>query len=109
MSSKHGVSSLPLGFSTTVGPRPRLIASVARRGRLPQRGRVVVESRACRVSTTVIVGWIISLVGTGLWFHGYFVAGGPSLIDWHAISPWWIADFLPNVESEIGMTACFIS
>jgi hypothetical protein len=62
-----------------------------------------------RVSTTVIFGWILSLVGTGLWLHGYFVGSGPSVIDWHAHSPWWIADFLPNVESEVGMTFCFVS
>jgi len=38
-----------------------------------------------------------------LWTYGYFATGHPSLIEWHANSPWWIADFLPNIEAEIGM------
>jgi len=38
-----------------------------------------------------------------LWLYGYFATGNPSLIDWQANTPWWIADFLPNIESEIGM------
>ena len=29
--------------------------------------------------------------------------GNPSLINWHAKTPWWIADFLPNIEAEVGM------
>jgi hypothetical protein len=52
----------------------------------------------------LVIGWVIELVGTGLWVYGYFSTGNPSLIDWHAPMPWWIADFLPNIESEIGMT-----
>jgi hypothetical protein len=35
------------------------------------------------------------------------VAGNPALIDWHANTSWWIADFLPNIESEIGMALAF--
>ena len=55
----------------------------------------------------VIVGWIISLAGTALWVYGYFVTGHPSVIAWHSFAPAWIADFLPNVESEIGMVLAF--
>jgi hypothetical protein len=55
------------------------------------------------VSKSVIIGWIIELAGFALWLYGYFAAGNPSLIDWHTITPWWIADFLPNIEAEIGM------
>jgi hypothetical protein len=43
------------------------------------------------------------------WLYGYFVPGNPSLIDWHAHTPWWIADFLPNIESEIGMVLMLLS
>jgi hypothetical protein len=50
-----------------------------------------------------LVGWIISFLGSAIWIYGYFVTGEPALIDWHAMTPWWIADFLPNLESEIGM------
>jgi len=56
-----------------------------------------------RLNKTVILAWIISLAGMALWLYGYLVAGHPSLIDWRADTPWWIADFLPNIESEIGM------
>jgi len=50
-----------------------------------------------------VFGWILELAGTALWIYGYFVIGNPSLIDWHADAPWWIADYLPNIESEIGL------
>jgi hypothetical protein len=59
------------------------------------------------VSRTVIIGWIISLAGTALWTYGYFTHGHPSLIDWRVYTPWWIADYLPNIESEIGMVLVF--
>lgn len=59
------------------------------------------------VSKVVIIGWIIELVGTALWLYGYFATGNPSLIDWHANTPLWIAEFLPNIESEIGMALVF--
>jgi hypothetical protein len=50
-----------------------------------------------------ISGWILLLLGSALWIYGYFVTGHPSWIDWHANTPWWIADYLTNLESEIGM------
>jgi hypothetical protein len=59
------------------------------------------------MSKTVAIGWIIELAGTALWFYGYFAVGHPSIINWHASTPWWIADFLPNIESEIGMALVF--
>jgi hypothetical protein len=54
-----------------------------------------------------IVGWITSVFGMALWLYGYYSTGNPPLIDWHAHTPWWIADFLPNINSEIGMTIMF--
>ena len=62
-----------------------------------------------RLSKSVIIGYIASLAGTALWFYGYFEAGHPVLIDWRTYTPWWIADFLPNMESEIGMALIFAS
>jgi hypothetical protein len=55
------------------------------------------------VSKRVIIGWIISLAGAGLWLYGYVAIGDPSLINWQALTPWWIAGYLPNIQSEIGM------
>jgi hypothetical protein len=51
----------------------------------------------------VIAGWIIEVVGIVLWTYGYFVIGSPPVVDWPTHAPRWIADFLPNLESEIGM------
>ena len=61
------------------------------------------------LSKSVIIGYITSLAGTALWLYGYFEAGHPALIDWHTYTPWWIADFLPNMESEVGMVLVFVS
>jgi len=43
------------------------------------------------------------LAGMALWGYGYLIPGTPPLLDWKAIAPWWIAGFLPNIESEIGL------
>jgi hypothetical protein len=59
------------------------------------------------LSKTVIVGYIISLAGKILWLVGYFASGRPTIIDWQAITPWWIYDFLPDIETEIGMVLMF--
>ena len=55
------------------------------------------------MSKAVIAGWVILGAGTILWFYGYFATGHPSFTDWPTHTPWWIADYLPNIESEIGM------
>jgi hypothetical protein len=51
------------------------------------------------------IGW---LLGVAIWFFGYFVPGNPALLDW-SITPWWIADFFPTIESEIGMMFMLVS
>lgn len=55
------------------------------------------------MSTARTIGWVVSTAGTGLWIYGYCISGHPSLFDWKGLMPWWIADFLPNFESEIGL------
>lgn len=52
------------------------------------------------MSKAVIAGWTVLVAGTVLWLYGYFATGHPSLIDWHSHTPWWIADYLPNLEFE---------
>ena len=47
-------------------------------------------------------------IGTALWIYGYFVTGNPSLFDWSVNAPWWIAEFLPNMESEVGMVLAIV-
>ena len=61
------------------------------------------------MSKTKIIGYLISTAGTILWIYGYFAAGDPSLIDWHARVRGWIATFLPNRQSEIGMVLTFVA
>ena len=56
------------------------------------------------LSKIAILAWAISAAGAVLWLYGYFATGSPSLIDWRGHTPWWIADFLPDLESELGMT-----
>jgi hypothetical protein len=56
-----------------------------------------------------IIGWVIMLGGTVLWVYGYFATGHPSIIDWSAHAPWWIADYLTNIESEMGLTMVLAS
>jgi hypothetical protein len=56
-----------------------------------------------------LIGWILSIIGTVVWVYGYFFSSGtPALIDWAAISPPWIAEFLPNRESEIGLAIMIV-
>src|SRR5262249_33608364 len=55
------------------------------------------------VNKRVIIGHCVSFLGTALWLYGYLAAGSPPLVNWHALTPWWIADFLPTVQSEVGM------
>jgi hypothetical protein len=68
-----------------------------------------IEPKEASLSKAVIIAYIASLSGSALWLYGYFEAGHPPLIDWHTYTPWWIADFLPNMESEIGMALVFVS
>lgn len=49
------------------------------------------------------VAWVVTLLGCALWTYGYFVGGSPSIIDWPAIAPHWIADYLPNWQAEVGL------
>ena len=54
-----------------------------------------------------ITGWAITLLAGGLWLYGYLAAGHPPLLDWGS-APWWIADFVPNMEAEIGLALMFV-
>jgi len=67
----------------------------------------VIRPESDYLNKVAIIGWIISSAGLALWLYGYFSTGHPSLIDWHAHAPWWIADYLPNIESEIGIAIMF--
>ena len=51
----------------------------------------------------LILGWGIVTAGTALWMYGYFTKGTQAFVDWPASMPSWITDFVPNMESEIGL------
>jgi hypothetical protein len=59
------------------------------------------------VSKPVVAGSALQLIGIALSVYGYFATGHPSLVDWRAMTPWWFADWLPNIEAEIGMVLIF--
>ncbi len=51
----------------------------------------------------VITGWVVTALGLAVWGYGYFVTGTPPLVTWSTYLPSWAADWLPNLEAEIGM------
>jgi hypothetical protein len=56
-----------------------------------------------------IIGWGGYIAGGLLWLYGYLVTGTKSLVDWASISPAWVADFMPNLEAEMGMLVMCIA
>lgn len=60
------------------------------------------------INKLVFIGWTVSLLGMALWIYGYVANGHPALFDWHAHTPWWIADAFPNVEAESGLVLSLI-
>ncbi len=72
-------------------------------------GRPFVSFLDDSMAKPVIAGWIILILGTIVWLYGYFVTGHPPLFDWQARTPSWIADYLPSIESEIGMALVWAS
>jgi hypothetical protein len=61
------------------------------------------------VKKSLVIGYTVLVVGLAIWLYGYFVPGNPSVIDWRAHTPWWMAEYLPNIESEIGMVLMLVS
>jgi hypothetical protein len=55
------------------------------------------------MSGATIMGSTVSLVGAILWVYGLVGIGNPPLVDWYTDTPYWIADFLPDIEAEIGI------
>ncbi len=56
----------------------------------------------------VISGWVATALGMILWGYGYFATGTPPLIAWSNYLPGWAADWLPNLEAEIGMALLIV-
>ena len=56
-----------------------------------------------------LLGWIAFVAGCAIWLWGYLTIGHPPFIDWQSKTPWWIADYLPNREAELGLLLCIVS
>ncbi|MEX0853411.1 MAG: hypothetical protein WD036_09055 [Bauldia sp.] len=50
-----------------------------------------------------VFGWGLMTVGCVLWLYGYLADGHAALIAWSELLPGWIAEFVPNLEAEVGM------
>jgi hypothetical protein len=55
------------------------------------------------------VGWAMYAAGFMIWFFGYMSAGYASAFDWDVVTPWWISNFVPNLEAELGLALMFAS
>jgi len=55
-----------------------------------------------------ILGYLISLAGAALWLYGYFWPANPPLVNWQNYSPWWVANFLPSLQAEVGIAMMFV-
>lgn len=55
-----------------------------------------------------IIGWIVSIVGMGLWLYGYYADGGAPVLDWPLYLPDWAAAFVPNWVAELGFALSLI-
>lgn len=54
------------------------------------------------MSRLAVAGWALTILGCLIWVYGYFSPVSWQFIQWARISPWWISDYLPNWQSEIG-------
>ena len=61
------------------------------------------------MSILSIVVWGGYIVGGLLWLYGYLVTGTKALVDWASLSPTWVAEFMPNLEAEMGMLVMCIA
>jgi hypothetical protein len=50
-----------------------------------------------------ILGWTLMAVGFVVWGYGYLFQGSPPVVNWPHLAPHWVAEFIPNVEAEIGL------
>ena len=54
------------------------------------------------------LGWVISIVGGGLYVYGYFASGGATVIDWPNLMPGWVSAFVPTWQAELGLVLSVI-
>jgi len=81
---------------------PRLLEpAIHEAARAPRRVVVLANAKT--------IGWAIYAAGFTIWLFGYLSAGHAPLFDWKAATPWWISNFVPNLEAELGLALMFAS
>lgn len=48
-------------------------------------------------------GWALITIGAALWTYGYLMPANAPFVDWKSTAPWWVADYLPSKEAELGL------
>jgi hypothetical protein len=61
------------------------------------------------VANAKSIGWAVYAVGFLIWLFGYLSIGHASVFDWGVAMPWWISNFVPNREAELGLALMFAS
>ena len=56
----------------------------------------------------ISLGWAATLLGCAIWTYGYFAGGAPPFIDWAALAPPWVAEYLPNWQAEVGLALAIV-
>ena len=68
---------------------------------------IVSHNSAGSYRTLIVIGWALTFAGSALWTLGYSSGSSPFL-SWPSFSPQWIADYLPNWQSEAGLLMAFL-
>ena len=61
------------------------------------------------MSRTNVFGWALMTIGFVLWLYGYFVDGHAALVGLPGWLPIWIAEYLANAETQIGMAVMLVA
>lgn len=56
----------------------------------------------------VILGWVISIVGGGLYVYGYFADGGMTVVNWTSFMPEWASALVPTWQAELGLALSIV-
>jgi hypothetical protein len=65
------------------------------------------ELQRAQMDRMKVFGWSLEIAGTILWAYGYFLSTSRPFINWSAVAPRWISEWLPNWPSELGVLLTF--
>ena len=72
-------------------------------------GRGKVRPGLGRMLNAKCIGWAIYAVGFVIWLFGYLSPVHAPAFHWDVATPWWISNFVPSLEAELGLTLMFAS